>query len=329
VLVSYWKAGVSAAIIGTSVLLGCGGGDTTPSPQKAQQEGRADPSAAHGNAAGPLRGEQHSRQSRRPASHGLLPSGFYRQVLGGSKQAGVVVAPLARGRIRSFGTTDPPHAWSTIKPVIAVAVLRARRAGQLSGGRLPTSSERSLIARAIENSDNAAAAELFTELGPLPRATAALQRVLVDAGDTKTQVNGRVTRPEFSTYGQTLWQLSEEARFYRQLANGCLVSRPDSRLILEDMGAVTSVGGASWGLPVVGFPQLRFKAGWGPEQGASAYTALQYGIVGDAESSGYVIGIVAQTHGDASSAYATVTAVARRVERSLHGRRAPSTTPSC
>ncbi len=241
----------------------------------------------------------------------------------------MVVAPLGGGPIESFGASRAPHAWSTIKPVIAVALLRARRAGELAGGRTPTSSERQLIASAIENSDNEAAAQLFGELGAVPGATAALQRVLDEAGDATTVVNARLTRPGFSTYGQTAWAPSEEALFYRELANGCVATAADTRLILADMGAVTSIGGSSWGLPAAGFDDLRFKAGWGPEQGATAYAALQYGIVGDAASGGYVIGVFAETAGDAGGAYAAVTTVARHASTALRGRAGPKGPPRC
>jgi hypothetical protein len=294
------------------VLCGCGGGGETTVTVDARHTTES--------------GGQH-----RSAEPSLLPEDFEQRVVGGSGQGqvGVVVAPLAGGAISTFGSESPPHAWSTIKPVIAVAVLRARRAGQLPGGRAPTSAERELIARSMQDSDNAAAAELFGELGPPPQATAALQGVLREAGDTTTRVQARVTRPGFSSYGQTVWPLSEEARFYRELANGCLAASGDTRLVLDAMGSVTELGGAGWGLPVAGFSGLRVKAGWGPEQGDSAYTALQYGVVGEAGGGGYVIGIVARTAGDAAGAYATVTEVARRAEAALRGREGSSGPPRC
>jgi hypothetical protein len=304
------------------LLCGCGGGKETTVTVDARHatEGGAERSSPGGE-------EDYGRGGAEPS---LLPADFERRVVGGSGrgEVGVVVAPLAGGEIRTFGSERPPHAWSTIKPVIAVAVLRARREGALPGGREPTSAERELIARSIEDSDNAAAAQLFEELGPPSQAAAALQQVLRQAGDTTTRVEARVTRPGFSSYGQTVWPLSEEARFYRQLANGCLAGRSDTRMILDDMGSVTELGGAGWGLPVAGFSPLGFKAGWGPEEGSSAYAALQYGIVGEA-GGGYVIGIVAQTAGDATGAYATVTTAARRAEAALRGRHGPSGPAPC
>jgi hypothetical protein len=153
--------------------------------------------------------------------------------------------------------------------------------------------------------------------------------VLVAADDRRTHVNEKVTRPPFSSYGQTVWALPEEARFYRQLANGCLADPQDTRLVLADMGAVTEVGGSGWGLSVARFPELGFKAGWGPEHGQTGYTALQYGIVRDARRGGYVIGVVAETQGDASTAYATATDLAQRAATLLRGRHGPTGKPRC
>ncbi len=240
-----------------------------------------------------------------------------------------MIAPLADGKIQGQEPPKRPHAWSTIKPVIAAAVLRARRAGDLGGGRTPTARERSLIARAIENSDNEAAAALFAELGSVHQASQAMQRVLVDAGDNRTHVNERLTRPGYSTYGQTSWALGSEARFYRALVNGCLLGAKDTDVITHAMANVSSIGGAGWGLPTAGFDRLRFKAGWGPERGTSAYTALQFGAVAGAHSDGYVIGIVAETGGAATEAYGEVTAVAKRLRSALADRRRISGRPSC
>jgi hypothetical protein len=311
-------------LLSASLVAGCGGADTTttrpPTPSH-----QASTQAAQGGGAVTQNG------SLSDAAPALLPADFERRALAGSdsSRVGVVVAPLAGGPIKAFGASKAPHAWSTIKLVIAVAVLGARRAGELAGGATPTPSERALIARAIENSDNEAAAQLFGELGDVREATAALQRVLSEAGDTKTRVNARLTRPGFSTYGQTVWAPRREALFFRELANGCVATPADTRLILADMGAVTPIGGSAWGLPLASFDDLRFKAGWGPEQGDTAYTALQYGVVGDASSGGYVIGVFAETDGDADGAYAAVTTVARHASTALHGWDGPKGLPRC
>ena len=171
----------------------------------------------------------------------LLSAGAAARVLRGTSDVGVVVAPLARWRSPVLrGLSKPPHAWSTIKPAIAVAVLRARRQGTLPGGRLPTSDERTLIARAIENSDNIAAAALFDELGlDRPRPTRAVSAYSSPRATERHRAQERVTRPPFSSYGQTVWPLDRAALFYRQLANGCLANGIDTGLVLNDMRHVT------------------------------------------------------------------------------------------
>ena len=65
------------------------------------------------------RGQKASAGQRTPA---LVPDDFEHRVLGDRQDAGAVIAPLASGGIKVFGAARPPHAWSTIKPVIAVAV---------------------------------------------------------------------------------------------------------------------------------------------------------------------------------------------------------------
>jgi hypothetical protein len=242
--------------------------------------------------------------------------------------SGFVIAPLAGGPTIVREAPETPHAWSTIKPVIAAAVLGERRAGELGQPDTPTATETDLIARAIENSDNEAAAQLFAELGDQRQATAALQRVVEKAGDRSTTVNEQVTVPGFSSYGQTSWRLPEEARFYRSLANGCLLGADDTATILRDMANVTDVGGASWGLPTAGISDLAFKAGWGPEEG-SGYTALQYGVVGDAQHGGYVIGIVVESDSDSATAFGDASTLAGSLTDAIGGDHAAAGPPAC
>ncbi len=243
--------------------------------------------------------------------------------------SGFIVAPLSEGPVAERDPPVTPHAWSTIKPVIVAAVLEARRAGLLGSPDTPTSTETELIARAIENSDNEAAAALFAELGDQQQATKYLQQVLDKAGDHSTTVNERVTRPGLSSYGQTSWPLTDEATFYRALANGCLLGSADTSAILNDMRGVTDVGEGSWGLPAAGFSDLAFKAGWGPEEGDGAYTALQFGIVGSAQEGGYVVGIVVESDGDSATAFSDASALAQSLANVL-GQNVPAPgTPAC
>ena len=249
-----------------------------------------------------------------------VPSGLG-SAIGGSAgiREGLVVAPLAGGPVRTFGTVTAPHAWSTIKPAIAVAVARDHSL---------TADEVAQIQAAIANSDNEAADALFAALGSPTEANDAIDAVLERSGGT-TKVNRLKTRPEFSTFGQTEWPLGEAARFYRALANGCLADPASTKVILDAMGSVSPAGGASWGLVPAGFEGVRFKDGLGPESGLDDYTAEQYGIVGGAETGGFAIGVVAQTDGTAGEAEAAVTDLATRAAKALRGQRLPRGRPSC
>jgi hypothetical protein len=164
VIASSRRAVASVALLTAALLVGCGGSDATTGNTEAQQQEKALPTAGRDSSP-----EAHQERARVPGSQRLLPANFEQRVLASSDQhVGVVIAPLAGDKTWTFGNSQPPHAWSTIKPLIAVAVLRARRDGKLPGGRTTTNSERDLIGRAIKNSDNAAAAELFHELGAAP-----------------------------------------------------------------------------------------------------------------------------------------------------------------
>jgi hypothetical protein len=302
------------------VATGCGSAETqTRSARTAVRAHTDERTAPHREKSKQLPASS-SAKRRHSAKPPAIPAGLASVVLNSpGVREGLVVAPLDSSAIRVFGAVGAPHAWSTIKPAIVVAVAEARRSGALGPPHRMTTSERELTARAIEDSDNQAAESLFNELGDTGEATAAVQRVLRRSGDRRTVVNSRLTRPGFSTYGQTKWPMSEAARFYRALANGCLTDGVSTKVVLDAMANIGSAGGSEWGLAPAGFTPLRFKDGLGPESGLSDYTAEQYGIVGDAASGGYVIGLVSETDSPADVAYGSATELARRAEARLRG----------
>ena len=177
------------------------------------------------------------------------------------------------------------HAWSAMKVPLVVAVVAARRAGELPGGRALTAQERQAIGAAISASDNDAAGRLYGELvaafgGDAP-AVARIQRVLERAGDPTTRVEAEVTRPGFTNDGQTVWSLHAMARFYRALAWGCLARPADSRLITEAMRAPEAV--QRWGAVPAPWPapaRVGVKGGWGPTAaGGGEYEVLQASVI--------------------------------------------------
>jgi len=216
-------------------------------------------------------------------------------------EVGATIGPPGAEPLRA-GSLQSGPAWSTIKVPIALAV-----AAQ-DGGLGPT--ERGLVSAAITRSDNAAAAELFGQLGALGPATAKVTEVLRSAGDQQTQVSTQ-GRDGFSTYGQTEWSLTEQQRFMGALLNGC-IGEPSSReFILEQMRSVTV---DRWGLGSAGVPAL-WKGGWGP--GADGrYLVRQMGAI-EVDGTEYAVTLAA-IPGDGQ--FATGQSVATEIARWLVAR---------
>lgn len=154
------------------------------------------------------------------------------------------------------GRTAPETAWSTSKVPVLIA---AHRAG-LIGPDVVTS--------AITYSNNAAAQSAWDALGGGAQAAQAAQQVLAEAGDTTTQVQSQVTRPEFSAFGQTQWSVGDQAAFMAKLrcVNG-------AEPILTAMS--TPDPAQSYGLRNLEGAAL--KGGWGPDI-AGGYDVQQMGL---------------------------------------------------
>ncbi|WP_284853810.1 hypothetical protein [Corynebacterium sp. MSK072] len=154
------------------------------------------------------------------------------------------------------GRTTPETAWSTSKVPVLIA---AHRAG-LIGPDVVTS--------AITYSNNEAAQSAWDALGGSAQAAQAAQQVLAEAGDTTTQVQSQVTRPEFSAFGQTQWSVGDQAAFMAKLrcVNG-------AEPILTAMS--TPDPAQSYGLRNLEGAAL--KSGWGPDT-AGGYDVRQMGL---------------------------------------------------
>ena len=156
----------------------------------------------------------------------------------------------------SFGTWATGVAWSTIKVPLAIAALRA-------GSASPD-----LVAKTITQSDNAAAEELWSQLGDPAEAAKKVHVVIGDAGDTTTVVEPRRLRPAYTAFGQTQWSLVRQAQFAARLP--CI---PDASRVVDLMHNLTD--DHRWGLAAKGFAA---KGGWGPGV-AGDYLVRQLGIV--------------------------------------------------
>jgi len=166
---------------------------------------------------------------------------------------GVAIAPVGAEPV-SFGEWSDGVAWSTIKVPLAVAALRA---GVAHSDQLVAS---------ITRSDNAAAEELWSQLGD--PAAQLVQSVLREADDPATVVESRRLRAEYTPFGQTRWSLADQARFAAGLPNV-----PEASRVIELMRQLST--DHCWGLAAGGFAA---KGGWGPGVGGD-YLVRQFAIL--------------------------------------------------
>jgi hypothetical protein len=175
---------------------------------------------------------------------------------------GLVVRPIgdADGSV-VLGSWSSGPAWSTMKVPLAIAALREES--------VPTVTDE--MVAAIERSDNDAANALWQSLGDPPTAARKIEAVLEASGD-KTVVQDkkvRLDKPELSAFGQTLWPLTDQARF---IASAACDNRNNPIFAL--MAEVA--GDQNWGLGHL--DGSRYKGGWGPSV-AGNYLVRQIGVL--------------------------------------------------
>lgn len=188
-----------------------------------------------------------------------------------SADVGIAIASVGSSPL-CLGTWSSGVAWSTSKVPLVIA---ASRAGVGS---------HELAAQTIAQSDNAAAEELWSQLGDPASAARRVQDVIREAGDPATVVESRRLRRGYTAFGQTRWSLAGQARF----AAG-LVQVAEASPVVDLMRGLTT--DHRWGLAAKGFAA---KGGWGPGL-ADDYLVRQFGIVPTA--SGLVgVAIAAAVH---------------------------------
>jgi hypothetical protein len=223
----------------------------------------------------------------------------------------IAIQPLGLGKMQILGGDPTMQAMSTSKILILSALLRDK------GGVHNLTPEQMLLARAaITQSDNNAILALFSDLeadrdgllGASAYATSLLRRV----GDDQTEVTTAPPPPGYATtFGQTPWTPTAEVRFFRALALGCILPRPDTDFQLGLMRNIEP--SESFGLGSAGFQQVAFKGGWGPEPD-DQYGVRQTGIIG-AGDSGVVVSLIA----DPVSTFAVGQSVLDQVAQWLRG----------
>jgi hypothetical protein len=202
-----------------------------------------------------------------------------------SAQVGVAVAPFGSAPPQQFGSLETGHAWSSFKVPIVVTVMREQ------GGL--TAEDEGHAAAAITASDNEAAAALFSQLGDVGTASAAVEGTLAEAGYPTEVATGPPPSGAVSTWGQTQWPLVGSVYFYRALACGRLLSPEATQYVLGLMESV--IPEQQWGLGEAGISgQVAIKGGWGPDGSSSGpYLVRQAGVL-RLGSSGAVVTIAAQ-----------------------------------
>lgn len=192
------------------------------------------------------------------AEPGTLTSDFEELKVRLNSSVGLVIRTVGNQTELTLGDWQSGPAWSTIKVPLAIAALRNQGSGQVTDD----------MRAAIIESDNAAAESIWASLGDPETAAGEVEKVLQEAGDYTT-VESQKIRPEFTAFGQTIWPLTEQAR-YLAFAACDNTSQP----ILDLMGEVEA--NQSWGLGRIS--GTKFKGGWGPSLSGS-YLVRQIGLL--------------------------------------------------
>ncbi|WP_320668817.1 hypothetical protein [Patulibacter defluvii] len=323
-------------------LAACGGDDRDPAAARTSSAmppavtPSGEPPTAHDDSEPPVEQEPTSVRTAAtseapaatPSPRAPLQRAADAAVRAGGSGTGAAVGTIGPGVVVRAGRAAT-HAWSSAKVPVLAAVLRARRAGQLSGGRTPTADERRLATRALTVSDNAAALALFAELerrfGGVDGASAQVEEAL-RAGSGRAIAVNRRRRGSFTTFGQTTLRLTDGVRFYGGLAGSCVLSTEDTRFVLGLMRQVS--GDQRWGLgtPAWG-ATIGFKGGWGPEAGGR-YVAVQYGVLRRG-SRGVAVAVAADARGGLEAVTPKLTAMARAMQRALPPSRWPLLPKTC
>lgn len=195
-----------------------------------------------------------------PAPAGALAADFDELAGAIAADIGIAVAAPGSAAVTSLGSWSTGVAWSTIKVPLAIAAVRAAGSGV-----------QPLVAQAISYSDNAAAEQLWAQLGTPETAAELVEAVLRDGGDTSTAVESRRLRPGFTAFGQTRWSLRSQAQFAARLP--CIADAGDVIDLMHNI-----VADQRWGLAG---GAAAAKGGWGPGP-EGGYLVRQFGLLNTA-----------------------------------------------
>lgn len=157
--------------------------------------------------------------------------------------------------------SDSP-AWGSIRIPIALAAARAQP------------NDLTKVTAAIADSDPAAVADLWRELGDKPGD--AVTEAIGSLGDAETKVSG-TAQTSYEDLARTAWSTASQAKF-----GAGLLCAKDRSPVTSAMMQAPSNSDSRWGLQTASGKQgVQFVAahgGWGPE-GENGYSARQLGLV--------------------------------------------------
>lgn len=224
-----------------------------------------------------------------------------------------VVVIDASGEWQVGGTADP-RAWSTIKPLLAAALLSGTAGDGLS------EDEVDWVTAALSWSDNDAAMMLFSDLadrnGGFDAGAAQAEQLLRRAGDTTTSV---VADPD--SMGDTEWPLAQQARFWSALSAGCVLDAGGTAALLDALGHV--VEEQAWGLGRIG--ATAYKGGWEFNEDGT-WLVRQVGLVPTGQGQAVVAMAFHGPEGDLEGVTPVLDDMAQWVSAQLAGPMAP---PAC
>jgi hypothetical protein len=176
-----------------------------------------------------------------------------------------------------LGSIPLQYARSTMKVPLVVALVSA-----IGGVQDLSPDQVALATSAIRDSDNAAAAALYADLDAATgNASGSIEKILREAGDKTTEVPTSIPPglpPSFiSTYGATIWTVTNQVRFLRALQDG-IYGRSEGMFVLGLMKGISTEGGGTWGFGAI-YPKVSYKPGWGGDNPDGEYLARQIGFL--------------------------------------------------
>lgn len=282
----------AAAVLAVALTAACTIGDA----------GTADSAEVGSSAAPPVRSADSTsgRAGGTSPTADPLRTALERAVARVPGRAGIAVA--GGGRVVAAGETTGFPAWSTSKvPLVMAAMERA-------GAPAPTVTN--AVRAAIVASDNDAAEAIWSSLGTPAEAAGAMQQVLRAGGDDRTTVQSDKVRPEYSAFGQTLWEDGPAATFAARLA--CSPSGRATAALMREVDADQQWG--AYGLR--GARSVGVKGGWGPGTDG-AYVVRQLAIVTTARGHTGVMLSVRPSDGAFASGRAALTRLAETLQAQI------------